>query len=101
MNRRTKKKLKAQINTLKAELFEAQLSVRMNNIFSIRTDPVTFKVTVPMYRALYPEQAYPELRYLIMCQLEKEIDNFIDTYRDDITANYVAYFKFIPTFRKR
>lgn len=100
MNKRTKKKLKAQINTLKGDLFKAQLQASLNNMFRITPVPFKIKAVVPMHEALYPEQAYPHLRRLIMNELDKEIDNFIETYRDDILGNYVAYFQFIPTFRK-
>lgn len=69
-------------------------------MYRINPTPFTIKVVVPMRECLYPEQAYSLLRRLIIHQLEDNIDDFIETYRDDLTANHVAVFKFIPTYRK-
>ena len=100
MNKRTKKKLKAQISSLKNELIHARLQLYMNNAFITTPTPFKIKAVVHMSEALYPEQAYPHLKRMIMAQLDKEIDNFIETYKDNLMNEHVAYFQFIPTFRK-
>lgn len=100
MNRRTKKKLKQEIASLKNEVFNLSLRIRLNNAFQFHPQPVKVKAVVSMSEALYPEQAYAILHSAIMRELETNIDDFIETYRDDITGNHVAYFQFIPTYRK-
>lgn len=100
MNRRTKKKLKKEIQTLKSEVFRLTISEHINNMYRIKPEPFTIQVAVPMYRCLYPEQAQPILRHAILRELGYVIDDFIEQYRDDITENHVAIFKFIPTYRK-
>lgn len=100
MNRKTKKKLKQQIKDLKGEVFVLNMRLSMANMFSIKPTPFKVKAVVPMEKCLYPEHAYPILRSAILRQLENDIDQFIETYRDDIMQNHVAYFQFIPTYRK-
>lgn len=100
MNRKTKKKLKQEIRTLKTEVCDLTIRLRMSTLLAYRPTPYKVKAVVPMSECLYPEHAYPILRRYIMQQLEQSIDEFIETYRDDITGRHVAYFQFIPTFRK-
>lgn len=100
MNRKTKKKLKQEIKSLKNEVWDLSLRLRMANLFQFCPRPVKVKAIVSMSEYLYPEQAYPTLHISIMQQLETVIDDFIETYRDDIMGNHVAYFQFIPTYSK-
>lgn len=100
MNRKTKKKLKQEIKDLKGEVFVLTMRLKMTDMFRITPIPFKVKAIVPMEECLYPEHAYPILRRAILHQLENDIDQFIETYRDDIMHNHVAYFQFIPTYRK-
>lgn len=100
MNRKTKKKLKQEIRQLKNEVYSLSIRLSLNNMYQFHPRPVKVKAIVPMSEALYPEQAYAILHRAIMQQLETNIDDFIETYRDDIMGNHVAYFQFIPTYRK-
>lgn len=100
MNRKTKKKLKQEIRSLKNEVFNLTIRVHMNNLRQYRPQPFKVKAIVPISECLYPEHAYPILRKRILRELEANIDDFIETYRDDIMGNHVAYFQFIPTYRK-
>lgn len=100
MNRKTKKKLKQEIKALKNEVYSLSIRLSLNNMYQFHPRPVKVKAIVPMSEALYPEHAYAILHRAIMSQLETNIDDFIETYRDDIMGNHVAYFQFIPTYRK-
>lgn len=100
MNRKTKKKLKQEINSLKSEVYNLSIQLHMNNLFRFQPQPLKIKAIVPVYECLYPEQAYPLLRRQILQELEANIDDFIETYRDDIVGNHVAYFEFIPAYKK-
>lgn len=100
MNRKTKKKLKQEIKSLKNEVFNLTIRVHMSNLLQYHPQPFKVKAIVPISECLYPEHAYPILRRRILQQLEYDIDDFIETYRDDIMGNHVAYFQFIPTFKK-
>lgn len=100
MNRKTKKKLKQEIRSLKHEVQYLSIRLSMSNMFQFRPVPFNVKATLSMSECLYPEHAYPILRRRILQELEVNIDDFIETYRDDIMGIYVAYFQFIPTNRK-
>lgn len=100
MNRRTKKKLKQEISSLKNEVRHLTLRVSLNNALYHQPKTFVIKAIVPMRECLYPEQAYPLLKWSILHQLEDNIDEFIETYRNDITGDHEAYFKFAPYYRK-
>lgn len=100
MNRKTKKKLKQQIKSLKNEVNYLNMRVWLNSIHNHQPKTYVIKAVVPMRECLYPEQAYPQLRNTILHHLEDNIDDFIETYRDNITDNHVAEFRFVPTYRK-
>ena len=100
MNRKTKKKLKQEIRTLKNEVTSLHLRLWLNENKYRQPQIFVVKAVVPMRECLYPEQAYPQLRRLILRQLEDNIDEFIENYRDDITDNHVAEFRFTPCYRK-
>ena len=100
MNRKTKKKLKQEIRALKNEVFDLSLQLHMARLMQYRPQPFKIKTIVPISECLYPEHAYPLLRRRILHELEANIDEFIETYRDDIMGNHVAYFQFIPTYRR-
>lgn len=100
MNRRTKKKLKQEIHSLKNEVNNLYLRAWLNDKHYHQYQVFVVKAVVPMRDCLYPEQAYPQLRRLILRQLEDNIDEFIENYRDDITDSHVAEFRFIPCYRK-
>ena len=101
MNRRTNKKLKQEIRSLPNEVNNLYLRAWLNDKHYYHQHQVfVVKAVVSMRDCLYPEQAYPQLRRLILRQLEDNIDEFIENYRDDITDSHVAEFRFIPCYRK-